>query len=302
MVVLRVDLIDFHRPLLYIPSIAIHFDREANKNGSINQQKHLPPILAQAINRQFADFNTLLLKELKETSKETTIEEILSFDMFCYDMQRPAYVGIKNQFISSGRLDNLLSCYAGMLALGNAKRTKNVLLFYANHEENGSTSSSGAQSSFLDAILDRIFTDPTAKRIALSNSFLISIDNAHAAHPNYMEKFDTTHEIHLNKGPVIKFNANQRYATNSLSAAVYKQICREAKITPQEFVMRSDLQCGSTIGPITASRLGVRTIDVGAASLAMHSIRELTGATDPFLLFKSIDQFLKSDAHRKMLS
>jgi aspartyl aminopeptidase len=299
---LKVLLVDFRRPLLSIPSIAIHFDREANKNSTINQQKHLPPVFAQATKEQVEDFNALLLKQLKNTNKETAVKEILSFDMYCYDFQKPSYIGLKNEFISSARLDNLLSCHAGMIALGKAKRTKNLLLFCANHEENGSLSSSGAQSSFLDAILDRIFTDSTSKRIALSNSFLISMDNAHAAHPNYMEKFDSEHEIHLNKGPVIKLNANQRYATSSLSAAVYKQICQEAKIYPQEFVMRSDLPCGSTIGPMTAARLGVRTIDVGAASLAMHSIRELTGAMDPFLLFKSIDQFLSSDAHRNISS
>ena len=299
---LAVFLINFRRPLLTIPSIAIHFDREANKNCGINQQRHLPPILSQSINQQLPDFNSLLLDQVQQEYAEAAIEEILSFDMFCYDFQGPTYTGARNDFISSGRLDNLLSCHAGMTALGKAERTKNVLLFCANHEENGSTSTSGAQGSFLESTLERIIPDPISRRISLRNSFLISMDNAHAAHPNFMEKSDSAHEIHLNKGPVIKFNANQRYATNSLSAAIYKQVCKEAKVFPQEFVMRSDLPCGSTIGPITAARLGVRTVDIGAASLAMHSIREHTGSLDPFLLYRTIEQFLKSDAHRELLN
>ncbi len=299
---LAVFLINFRRPLLTIPSIAIHFDREANKNCGINQQRHLPPILSQAVDQQFPDFNSLLLDQIQQEYPQAAIEEILSFDMFCYDFQEPTYTGARNDFISSGRLDNLLSCHAGMTALGKAERTKNVLLFCANHEEIGSTSTSGAQGSFLESTLERIIPDPTSRRITLSNSFLISMDNAHAAHPNFMEKIDSAHEIHLNKGPVIKLNANQRYATNSLSAAIYKQVCKEAKVFPQEFVMRSDLPCGSTIGPITAARLGVRTVDIGAASLAMHSIREHTGSLDPFLLYRTIEQFLKSNAHKKLLN
>jgi aspartyl aminopeptidase len=297
---LAVFLINFRRPLLTIPSIAIHFDRDANKNCGINQQKHLPPILSQVIDQQLPEFNSLLLEQILQEHADAAIEEILAFDMFCYDFQEPAYTGARNDFISSGRLDNLLSCHVGMTALGKAERSSNVLLFCANHEENGSTSTSGAQGSFLESALERIISDPLSRRIALGNSFLISMDNAHAAHPNFMEKIDSAHEIHLNTGPVIKLNANQRYATNSLSAAIYKQVCKEAQIIPQEFVMRSDLPCGSTIGPITAARLGVRTVDIGAASLAMHSIREHTGSLDPFLLYRTIEQFLKSDAHKKL--
>jgi aspartyl aminopeptidase len=299
---IRVLLVNFRRPLLIIPSIAIHFDRDANKNNGINQQKHLPPILSQTVEQQLPDFNTLLLEQIHKEHQEVTVKEILSFDMFCYDFQEPSFVGARKEFISSARLDNLLSCHAGMTALGKAKRSKNTLLFCANHEENGSTSASGAQGSFLDAVVERIITDPISRRIALSNSFLISLDNAHAANPNFMEKIDSAHEIHLNKGPVIKLNANQRYATNSLSAAIYKHVCQEAEIIPQEFVMRSDMPCGSTIGPITSARLGVRAVDIGAASLAMHSIREHTGALDPYLLYRTIEQFLRSDAHKKIVS
>lgn len=296
---LGVLLVDFRRPLLTIPNIAIHFDREANKGGGgINQQKHLPPILAQAVGHNLPDFNTILLEQIHKEHKSLAIEEVLSFDMFCYDFQKPAYTGVRNELISSARLDNLISCHTGVSAIGKATRKKNVLLFCANHEENGSTSAVGAQGCFLESVLERIVTDATTRRITLSNSFLISMDNAHATHPNFMDKSDSAHEIHLNKGPVIKVNANQRYATNSISSAIYKQICKEVEIIPQEFVMRSDLPCGSTIGPITSSRLGVRTVDIGSASLAMHSIREHTGAMDPYMLYRTIEHFLESDLHR----
>lgn len=290
-------LVNFRRPLLIIPSLALHLDREINASGKINQQKHLPPVFSQAIDQQLPDFKSLLFDQIRLEHEGISVESILTFDMFCYDVQPPAYSGARNEFISSGRLDNLLSCHAGMTAMGKPERTKNSLFFCTNHEETGSLSSAGAHSSFLESMLERIIPDSTARRIALSNSFMISMDNAHATHPNFLEKTDSFHEIHLNKGPVIKFNANQRYATNSLSAAVYKQICAEVEIAPQEFVMRSDLPCGSTIGPIASARLGLRTVDIGAASLAMHSIREHTGALDPYLLFKSIEQFLKSDTH-----
>jgi aspartyl aminopeptidase len=293
-------LVNFNRPLLTIPSIAIHFNREANTNNSIDRQKHLPPIIAQSIDKQLPDFRILLLDQLRLEYSKADIQEILAFDLFCYDFQKPTHMGMNNEFICSARLDNLLSCHAGMTALALANRKKNSLLFCANHEENGSTSATGAHGSFIDSVFERIIPAAEARRITLSNSFLISVDNAHAAHPNFMDKMDPTHDIELNKGPVIKSNANQRYATNSMSAAIFKQICNEVKVSPQEFVMRSDLPCGSTIGPITAARLGVRTIDIGAPSLAMHSIRELTGSCDPWLLYRTLVQFLMSDTHRNL--
>ncbi len=295
---LSVLLVDFERPLLTIPSIAIHLNRDANKNTGIDQQKHLPPIIAQSVDKQLPEFNSLLLNQLQLQHPKAMIKEILAFDIFCYDFHGAGYLGVNNEFISSARLDNLLSCHAGATALASIDRAKNNFLLCANHEENGSTSATGAHGSFVDSVFERIIPEPESKRISLSNSFLISMDNAHAAHPNFMDKMDPAHEISLNKGPVIKLNANQRYATNSLSAATYKRICKAANITPQEFVMRSDMPCGSTIGPIMAARLGVKTIDIGAPSLAMHSIRELTGSCDPFLLYQTIVQFLESNSYR----
>lgn len=298
---LAVLLVNFNRALLTIPSIAIHFNREANTGTNIDKQKHLPPIIAQAINKELPELQSILLEQIQLEHPEAKIEDILAFDLFCYDSQGPGYLGTHQEFISSARLDNLLSCHTGMMALAHSDKTKNAFLFCANHEENGSTSATGAHGSFIDSVVERLVPNAESRRITLSNSFLISMDNAHAAHPNFMDKMDPAHEIHLNKGPVIKLNANQRYATTSLSAAVYKEICRAVDITPQEFVMRSDMPCGSTIGPIAAARLGVKTIDIGVPSLAMHSIRELTGSSDPYLLFRTIDQFLHSVTHHKLL-
>ncbi len=297
---LKVLLIDFNRPLLIIPSIAIHFNRDANTNNSIDRQKHLPPIIAQSVENKLPDLGSLLLNQLRQEHPKDTIQEILGFDLFCYDFQGPNYLGSNNEFISSARLDNLLSCHVGVTALAHTDRTKNTFLFCSNHEENGSTSATGANGSFIDTVFERILPSPEPRAISLSNSFLISMDNAHAAHPNFTDKMDSAHEIHLNKGPVIKLNANQRYATSSLTAAIYKHICKAADVTPQEFVMRSDMPCGSTIGPITAARLGIKTIDVGAPTLAMHSIRELTGSCDPFLLYRSVIQFLNGDMHQQL--
>lgn len=293
-------LIDFKRSLVMIPSVAIHLNREANKGYEINKQTHLPPIIGQSLNNQLPDFTSHLHQQAEQQYPGLGISEVLSFDMFCYDLQGPLYTGVGNEFISSPRLDNLLSCHAGMHAMASSDRTKNSLLFCANHEENGSLSSTGAHGSFISSTLERIVEDSTSRLVTLHTSFLISADNAHATHPNFTDKMDKHHEIHLNKGPVIKVNANQRYTTSSISSAFYKEICRRAAITPQEFVMRSDIACGSTIGPMTAARLGTTAIDVGAPTLAMHSIREITGSLDPQLLYRTLHGFLDSELPKKL--
>ena len=293
---LDIFLVDFNKSMLTIPSIAIHLDREANKNKTLKLQEHLPPIIAQDIDEQLPDFNSILTAQLKSQYPEGKIRKILSFDVFCYDFQAPAYVGLNNEIISGGRLDNLLSCFVGMSALAAAGSNRTNMLICTNHEENGSVSTTGASGAFIDSVLERIVPDPITRRISLHNSFLISMDNSHATHPNFGEKSDSAHKILFNKGPVIKINANQRYATNSISSAIYKNICKQVGVSPQEFVMRSDMPCGSTVGPITAARLGIKTIDIGAPSLAMHSIREHTGAEDPLLLYKTIVQFLNTDS------
>lgn len=291
---LQIFLIDFSRPVVVIPNLAVHFDRTANEGKTINAQNHLAPLIAQSLESQLPDFASILKEQLARQYPDAAIKEVLGFDVFCYDTQKPAFLGLNNEFIAGGKLDNLLSCHVAMSALINADRKHNTLFFCANHEENGSVSASGARGSFLDAVLERLLPDPQERRMALSRSVLLSIDNAHALHPNYRDTAEPQHEIVLNRGPVIKINANQRYATNSVSSAIFKLCAKEANIPVQEFAMRSDMACGSTIGPLTAARLGVRTVDIGAPTLAMHSIRELTGRRDPYLLYRSVLQFLST--------
>ncbi len=293
-------LINFKRPLLYIPSIAIHFNREANKNSSIDKQKQLSPIISHIIDQQLPDFESFLIEQITREYPDAAPANILSFDIFCQDTQRPCFTGYNNEFISASRLDNLLSCHAGLAAITNADKRLNHLLFCANHEENGSISSTGADGSFIDAVFERIIPECEARRIAFARSFLLSMDNSHATHPNFHTKSDQNHLIDLNKGPVIKINANQRYATSALSSALFKKLCDDIKIPYQQFVMRNDMPCGSTIGPITAAHLGIKTIDIGAPTLAMHSIREHTGSNDPFLLYQTITRFLKSNYHQRL--
>jgi len=287
-------LVDFARPLLVIPSLALHFDRTANDNRSVNAQTHLAPIIAQSLTDQLPVFRDILLDQLGRQYPDLRIANVSGFDLFCCDSQGPTYTGVNGEFISAGRLDNLLSCHVAAMALTAADPVHNSLLFCANHEENGSVSSSGARGAFLDATLERLLPEPQSRRIALARSFLLSIDNAHAVHPNFKDLADPQHDVVLNGGPVIKINANQRYATNCVSASILKRFAAEAEVPVQEFVMRSDLACGSTIGPLTAARIGVPTVDIGAATLAMHSIRELAGSRDPYLLYQLIQRFLTS--------
>jgi aspartyl aminopeptidase len=175
----------------------------------------------------------------------------------------------------------------------------NSLFLCTNHEENGSTSTTGAHSSFIENIFERIVPEPEKRQISIRNSFLISVDNAHAMHPSFKEKTDPNHPVIMNGGPVVKVNANQRYATNSRSAALFKLIAAEEGVPVQDFVMRTDMPCGSTIGPMTAAKLGIATIDAGAPTLSMHSIREITGSSDPHLLYRVITRFLESSSiHR----
>jgi len=292
---LKIYLANFQRPILSIPSLAIHFDREANKNRSVNAQQHLTPLFSQTINDLFPDFKTILKEQIEDEHRITDIAEVLGFDMFCYDTQPPELLGLKNEFISASRLDNLLSCFIGVVAMVEAKPSGNCILICNNHEEIGSTSATGALGSLPSAFIERIVPDVLARRICLSRSFFISMDNAHAIHPNYMDKSDSNHQILLNRGPVIKINANQRYASDSFSNALFQILAKEIDIETQEFVMRNDMACGSTIGPLIASQLGIRTVDVGAPTLAMHSIRELTGSRDPYLLYQTVKHFLCRD-------
>ncbi len=270
-------LVDFKRPIAVIPSLAIHLDREANNSRSINAQTDIPPILMQS--DENISFEEILLKE-------TGLSEILDFELLFYDTQKPSFIGFNNEFLASARLDNLLSCYVGLQAIIEAPRTKNSLLICSDHEEVGSESTSGAAGPFLEMVLKRICPDNEEYARMIHASMMISADNAHGVHPNFESKHDANHGPLLNKGPVIKVNANQRYATNSQTTSVFKLLCKEIDVEYQSFVTRTDMGCGSTIGPITATKIGVKTIDIGLPTFAMHSIRELAGDKDAYALYR----------------
>ncbi len=286
-------LIDFKKAVAMIPSLAIHLDREANKNRTINAQKHLPPIVIQVDEGDKVDFRDLLLYQVKQQHPELNITSVLDYEISLYDTQGATIVGLNDDFIASARLDNLLSCYVGLIALINGDSSQASLLVCSDHEEVGSVSTSGAQGSFLESVLTRLSPEPEQFQRMIQRSMMISADNAHAVHPNYADKHDAEHGPILNKGPVIKTNANQRYATNSETSAYFRQLCEQVDVPVQDFVVRADMGCGSTIGPITASTLGVKTLDIGVPTFAMHSIRELAGSQDAHMLNKVLTQFFK---------
>ncbi|NOQ94464.1 MAG: M18 family aminopeptidase [Methylophaga sp.] len=290
---LQHTLVDFAKAIATIPSLAIHLDREANKDRTINPQNHLPPIMMQVGDDDSIDFRKLVLQQIKKQSPELDIAKVLDYEICLYDTQSAAITGLDGDFISSARLDNLLSCYIGLHALLNGDATKSNLLVCSDHEEVGSVSTSGAQGSFLESVLLRLSTDIEQHHRMLQRSMMISADNAHAVHPNYSDKHDADHGPKINHGPVIKTNANQRYATNSDTSAYFRQLCEQVNVPVQDFVVRTDMGCGSTIGPITASTLGVKTIDIGVPTFAMHSIRELAGSQDAFMLNNVLTEYFK---------
>lgn len=283
-------LVDLERPVAVIPSLAIHLDREANNTRSINPQTDLPPLVSLAGDED--DLHSLLRAHLMDQG-HGEIEEILDFELSLYDTQPPALVGWRGEFIASARLDNLLSCFVGLLAVLDATGDSHCVLVCNDHEEVGSQSAIGAQGPMLRSLLQRISGDGEDFQRALSRSLMISADNAHGIHPNYADRHDSNHGPLLNAGPVVKINANQRYASTSETNTLFSSLCREVDVPVQQFVIRSDMACGSTIGPITASELGVRTVDVGVPTFAMHSIRELAGSDDAQALAEVAEHFYR---------
>ena len=281
------QLVDFKTPVAIIPNLAIHLDRGANKEHTINAQTHLPLIVGQSKGR---DFRELLLGIC-----DSSMERVLDFELSCYDTQVPSVVGLEAEFIASARLDNLLSTYVGARALidNDNQSTKQTAMFIStDHEEVGSASACGAQGPFLRSVLERITPDARCLTQTIARSTLLSCDNAHGVHPNYADKHDKNHGPLLNHGPVIKVNTNQRYASNSISSAKFLHLCESANIPVQHFVTRSDMGCGSTIGPITASELGIEALDIGVPQWAMHSIRETAGCKDVDYLYQALIAFL----------
>lgn len=287
---LKQSLLDFSRAIATIPSLAIHLDREANSNRTVNPQTDIPPILCTLHEQRSQNFRELLVAELlaqnPQLAKSADAISVLDYELCFYDTQPPAIIGLHNDFIASARLDNLLSCFTGLQALLAADGQQTSLLVCTDHEEVGSASACGAQGPLLASVLERLIPDVDERTRCIARSLMVSADNAHGIHPNYPSKHDANHGPLLNAGPVIKINANQRYATNSVTAALFRNLCAQADVPVQSFVTRTDLGCVSTIGPITASKIGVPTLDVGVPTFAMHSIRELAGSNDAWSLYK----------------
>ncbi len=292
---LKSCLIDFQRPVAVIPSLAIHLDREANKNRSINPQTDIPPVLMMVEEGDSVTLQSILKEQLQRQFASLDMDEIIASELVFYDTCKAARTGLNNEFISSSRLDNLLSCFVGVQAIIEASAAGleqgSSLIVLNDHEEVGSTTTAGAQGTFLKSVLQRLTSCSEELTRVIDQSLLISADNAHAIHPNYAEKHDSLHGPLLNHGPVIKVNANQRYASNSHTIAMCKFLAEQLQIPLQSFVVRSDMSCGSTIGPITASETGIKTVDIGVPTFAMHSIREMCGEKDGYYLYQLVKHF-----------
>ena len=299
-------LIDLKQAIATIPSLAIHLDRDQNTKRNINAQTDVPPLLAilpkgasEKAHTEDYTLNSILSDALKSAQPNANADHILDFELFLYDTQPAANIGLHHDFIASARLDNLLSCFTGLEAIIEAKDSPYPTLLVCNdHEEVGSMTAVGAQGPFLKQVLQRIVPDNTHYIQALQHSLMISADNAHALHPNFPEKHDKQHAPVINHGPVIKINANQRYATTSESSAIFRHLCAQENIPVQVFTARCDMGCGSTIGPITAAELGVRTLDVGLPTYGMHSIRELAGTKDATLLAQVLIRFYNTSSNQ----
>jgi aspartyl aminopeptidase len=272
-------LVDFKRELLRVPSLAIHLNRKVNTDGlKLNAQTHMAPILA--LDELGAiDLRAFIAEELGDVEAE----DVIGWDLMAYDVQTATRSGRNREFIHAARIDNLASCHAGLSALlemgGGAKTSRGIVLY--DHEEVGSRSAQGAASDFLRSCLQRLAGDPAeAFHRAVAKSFLISADMSHAIHPSYADLHEPMHQPVLGGGPVVKINVNQSYATDGESWASFERWARDADVNTQRYVVRSDLGCGSTIGPITAAELGMRTVDVGNPMLSMHSCREVAAASD----------------------
>lgn len=293
-------LLHIKRPLLQISNLAIHFNRQVNDGVALSKQKDVLPLLGQ-ITSQLETGNLLMnviLEELNSTIADCQFcaKDVLDFDLYLADATPACTFGVHNEFISSGRLDDLSMCYAGLEALiaSDTTDTTQVLALFDN-EETGSQTKQGAGSPFLAYILKRIAMSQShteeAYYQAVERAFMISADNAHAWHPNYPEKYDPTNHPMLGGGPVIKFNAAQKYASDAVSAAVFAGLCEKAGVPCQRFVNHSDVAGGSTLGNILAPSIPLRGVDMGNAILAMHSCRETGSVVDHEYCVKVFTEF-----------
>ena len=294
------ELVRLDRSVASIPNLAIHLNREVNKDGLVlNADKHLYPLYGLDVEAS-ADFDALLAEALRQTpSAGAARSDIVGFELGLFDVRGATFGGAKNEFLHSARIDNLTSCHAACHALLGARAggnsTRVVALF--DHEEVGSQSTVGARSELLRGLLERIAraypnASADAWPRAAARSFFVSVDMAHGVHPNYPDKHDKHHRPLLGRGPVVKVNVNQSYATDAPAQGAFVDACRAEGTEPQFFTARNDMPCGSTIGPITAARLGVRTIDVGNPMLAMHSCRETAACSDALVMTRVLRRLL----------
>ena len=288
-------LLHVKRPLLQISNLAIHFNRQVNDGVKLSKQKDMLPILG-IVTSELEKGNMLM--NVICTELGISQETILDFDLYLADATPACSFGVHDEFISSGRLDDLSMCFAGleaMIATETVDATKVLAIF--DNEETGSQTKQGAGSPFLSMMLKRIALAQSGSEEAfyqaVERAFMISADNAHAWHPNYSEKYDPTNHPVLGDGPVIKFNAAQKYASDAVSAAVFAEICKEAEVPCQRFVNHSDVAGGSTLGNILASSIPLRGVDMGNAILAMHSCRETGSTVDHIFTVKAFTQFFK---------
>ena len=289
-------LVKFDQPLLRLPNLAIHMNRAVNEEGlKLQKQIELPLILSALAGEQLpqAYFSALLQQQ-----SGIAATRILSWDLAAYDTQKGTFWGAESEFYADSQLDNLASCHAALQALLDntvmqPDSTRVCALF--DHEEIGSQSNKGAEGSFLPDVLQRIAsataTGSEDYARTMAKSFMISADMAHAYQPNFPNAYDPDHKVIVNKGPVIKVNANHRYSSESVSAAMFADWCEQAGVPYQKYSHRCDLPCGSTIGPITSARLGIRSIDVGNPMWAMHSIRESAGVLDHDYMIRVMKRF-----------
>ena len=302
----EIRLIDFQDPILILPNVAIHMNRQVNDGVKIERQKVLLPFIAQAS----------ALPTEHETDKAATedffaaliasrlgvaVSDVLDYDLYTYDIQEPVFVGLHDEFVNSPRLDNLAMCWAGLQGLIHADvpQTGINLVFFSDHEEVGSGSKQGAASTMLRDLMELLVLAIGGERAdflsSFDRSFMISADLAHAVHPNYSEYSDQTNRPQVNQGPVIKASAGMSYTSDADSTAAFLALCEAHNIPCQRFVNRSDLRGGSTIGPISSAFVPVRSVDIGTAIWGMHSVRETAGSMDQFYVTALLRAYFESD-------
>jgi aspartyl aminopeptidase len=287
-------LVDSGRPLLRVPQLAIHLDRKANDGLTLDRQHHLQPVWGLG-GSQEGDLVAFMAEQAGLDP-----EDVLGWDLMAYEAQAPTYLGRDRELLAAPRLDNLLSVHAGLGALlaaaGAGESAAIPVLAAFDHEETGSQSDTGAQGPLLGRVLERsvLARGGSAEDLmrALAGTVCASSDVGHAVHPNYAERHDPTHHPRANGGPILKTNVNQRYATDGVGRAVFAEACERAGVPLQHFVSNNAVPCGTTIGPITAARHGITTVDVGVPILSMHSAREMCGVDDPHLLAAALAAFL----------